>query len=183
VHWLIGNWTDIGHTATKVLLLYVTAVVALRLGERRTLAQWTIIDFATAVAIGAIIGRTATADYPPYTSGAVALVVLVVVHRLASLLRLRPVFTRLMDHRVRVLYADGRLRTRELHRCGLTENDLYAHLRQRGVFSLDELRFVLYETKGGITAVPNEAAHAGSLVDVALDNAANYPPPEVGRAP
>jgi uncharacterized membrane protein YcaP (DUF421 family) len=183
VNWLVGNWTEIGHTATKVVLMYVTAVVALRLGERRTLAQWTIIDFATAVAIGAIIGRTATADNPSYASGAVALIVLVVVHRLASLIRLRPVFTRLMDHRVRVLYADGRLRTSELHRCGLTENDLYAHLRQRGVFSLDDLRFVLYETKGGITAVPNDASHADPLVDVALQNAVDYPSGEDGRAP
>ena len=39
--------------------MYATAVIGLRVGERRTLAQWAIIDFATAVAIGAIVGRTA----------------------------------------------------------------------------------------------------------------------------
>jgi uncharacterized membrane protein YcaP (DUF421 family) len=177
VHWLLGNWTDIAHAAAKVALMYVTAVVALRLGERRTLAQWTIIDFATAVAIGAIIGRTATSDNPPYTSGAIALITLVVLHRLASHLRMRPVFARLMDHRVRVLYADGRLRTRELRRCGLTENDLFAHLRQRGIFALDDLRYVLYETKGGITAVPADAAPTEPLVGAALRNAADPPPP------
>jgi uncharacterized membrane protein YcaP (DUF421 family) len=183
VHWLFGNWTEIGHTAVKVVLMYVTAVVALRLGERRTLAQWTIIDFATAVAIGAIIGRTATADNPSYASGAVALVILVAVHRLASLIRLRPVFTRFFDHRVRVLFADGRVRSHELRRCGLTENDLYAHLRQRGFFSLDSLQFVLYETKGGITAVPRAASAAEPLVDVALQNAADYPSREIDPAP
>ncbi len=41
--------------------MYATALVGLRLGERRTLAQWSIIDFVTAVRIGAIVGRTAIA--------------------------------------------------------------------------------------------------------------------------
>ena len=57
--WLIGHASDVGLVAAKAALMYLTALLALRLGERRTLAQWTIIDFATAVAMGAIIGRTA----------------------------------------------------------------------------------------------------------------------------
>ena len=60
--WVFGQWSQLGGVAGKAALMYVTALVGLRLGERRTLAQWTIIDFATAVAIGAIVGRTALAE-------------------------------------------------------------------------------------------------------------------------
>lgn len=118
--------------------MYATALVGLRLGERRTLAQWTILDFATAVAVavGAIVGRTAIADTQSYVTGAVALLTLIMVHRLASVLRLQPLLGGLADHRVRVLVEDGEIGRSQLRLCGLTDNDLYAHLRQQGVFFL-----------------------------------------------
>lgn len=178
--WLTGGWAHLGAVAGKAVLMYATALVALRMGERRTLAQWTIIDFATAVAMGAIIGRTAIAGTQSYATGAVALVALVVVHRAASLMRFNPVLGKLADHRVRVLVARGELRRRELRRCGLTDNDLYSHLRQKGIFSLDGLRYVLYEAKGSITVVPEEVPGVTDpkdppLVEAGIDGAAGFP--------
>lgn len=174
--WLTGNAAQVWQVAAKAALIYATAVVILRLAERRTLAQWTIMDFATAVAFGAIIGRTALAGGQSYLTGAVALATLVAAHRLASRLRFHPVLGHLLDHRVRVLVVDGTVRHGELRRCGLTEGDLYAHLREHGVFSTASLRFVLYETQGTITVVPADRAGAdGDLLQAALDDAAGYP--------
>lgn len=175
--WLTGHWADLGIVAAKAALMYATALVGLRLGERRTLAQWTLIDFATAVAMGAIIGRTAIASTQSYVTGAVALITLVAIHRLVSTLRFRPLMGKLVDHRVRVLVADGRVRRREMRFCGLTDNDLFAQLRQHGILSLDELRYVLYESKGAITVVPAQASVTGDpdLVRVAIRDAAGYP--------
>lgn len=173
--WLTGNAGGALEVAAKVLLMYATALVALRLGERRTLAQWTIIDFGTAVAVGAIIGRTAVAR-ESYLTGAVALVTLVAVHRVASLLRFRPVLGKLFDHRVRVLVVRGAVRRHELRRCGLTDNDLFTHLRQQGFFSLDRVAYVLYETKGSITVVPDDAERRPhELVEAALRDEAGFP--------
>ena len=97
--WLVGQWSQLGEVVGKAVLIYMVALVGLRLGERRTLAQWTIIDFATAVAVGAIVGRTAIAGTQSFVSGAAALLTLIVVHRLASLLRFRPLLGKLADHR------------------------------------------------------------------------------------
>lgn len=157
--------------------MYLTALIALRVGERRTLAQWTLIDFATAVAMGAIIGRSAVAGTQSYATGAVALVTLVAVHRAASLLRFNSLLGKLADHRVRVLVANGELRRKELRRCGLTDNDLFAQLRQRGVFDLGEVRYVLYEAKGDITIVERSAV-AGTdnppLVEAGIEGSADF---------
>jgi len=161
VSWLVGDAGGLGSVAGKAALMYATALVGLRLGERRTLAQWTIIDFATAVAIGAVVGRTAIASGQSYLTGAVALLTLIAVHRVASLLRFQPLLGKLADHRVRVLVADGRVRHRQLRRCGLTDNDLFAELRLRGFFDVAALRYVLYEAKGGLTIVPACPAGAG----------------------
>jgi len=175
--WLVGHSSGLGEVAAKAALMYATALVALRLGERRTLAQWTIIDFATAVAMGAIIGRTALASNQSYAAGAVALCTLVVIHRLVSILRFRPLLNKLVDHRIRILVEHGELRRRELRRCGLTDNDLFMQLRQQGVFSLDQVRYVLYETKGSITVVTDDvpAEPEPRLVELGLEDAAGYP--------
>lgn len=175
---LTSSWPDVAAVAAKAALMYLTALVALRLGERRTLAQWTIIDFVAAVAVGAIVGRTAIAGTQSYAVGAVALLTIVAVHRLASLLRFHPVFGSLTDHRIRVLVADGEVRRRQLRICGLTDGDLFAELRLQGVFDVRDLRYVLYESKGGLTVVRRDDEPAAPLVDVAVRSSTGYP----GRA-
>jgi uncharacterized membrane protein YcaP (DUF421 family) len=175
--WLVGQASSEWEVAAKAALMYATALLALRVGERRTLAQWTIIDFATAVAMGAIIGRTAIAGTQSYLTGAVAVCTLVVIHRAASLLRLRPLLAKVFDHRIRVLVADGELRRGELRKCGLTDGDLFTQLRQRGVFAIEDVRYVLYEPKGSITVVRREvpAEPVPELVRDGLEHAASYP--------
>lgn len=123
--------------------------------------------------MGAIIGRTAIAGTQSYVTGAVAVVVLVVVHRVVSALRFTSFVGKLVDHRVRVLVVDGIVRMRELRKCAITENDLYAHLRQQGVYDLADVRYVLYETKGNLTIVPRNADRP-PLVAAGLDNAAGW---------
>jgi uncharacterized membrane protein YcaP (DUF421 family) len=172
--WISGNWPELGIVAGKAALIYATALVGLRLGERRTLAQWTIIDFTTAVAIGAIVGRTAIASTQSYITGAVALLTLIAAHRLASLLRFNLVFSKLLDHRVRVLVAHGQLRRSQLRRCGLTDNDVFAHLRQAGVRHLDDLRYVLYEAKGGLTIVHENGDPDTELIEAGLNGSVGF---------
>jgi uncharacterized membrane protein YcaP (DUF421 family) len=172
--WVTSSWGELGVTAAKAALMYATALIGLRLGERRTLAQWTLIDYVAAVAVGAIVGRTAIASTQSYAIGAVALLTLLLLHRLTSLARFHPTLRHLTDHRVRVLAVDGRLDARQLRLCGLTEDDVLAELRQRGVFDLDQVRYLLYEVKGGLTIVPAESAD-GELVTAALRSSIGYP--------
>ena len=172
--WLTASWPDLGIAAAKALLMYLTALVGLRLGERRTMAQWTAIDFAAAVAIGAIIGRTAIASSQPFAVGAVALVVIIAAHRLASLYRFTPVIGAWVDHPTRVLVVDGRVRRRELRLSGLTDDDLYAALRQQGVFDVDQLAYVLYEAKGGLTVVPRDQDAHAPLVQRGVDGSVGF---------
>ncbi|HEX2856282.1 MAG TPA: YetF domain-containing protein [Propionibacteriaceae bacterium] len=175
--WLVGQASHWWAVAAKAALMYVTALVGLRIGERRTLAQWTIIDFATAVAMGAVVGRTAIAGSQSYLTGAVALLTLILVHRLASLLRFRPLLGKLADHRVRVLVVHGELRRDQLRWCGLTDNDIYAQLRQRGVFDLAHVRYVLYESKGELTVVPETSGPMGPLVRRGLEASVGWVEP------
>lgn len=173
--WLIGQWDGTWAVAAKAVLLYATALGGLRIGTRRTLAQMSLFDFVTAVAMGAIIGRAATSASTSYVQGAAAMLSHIVVHRLVSLLRYRPAFTRFTDYRLRILAADGRVRQRQLRICGLTSEDLQAALRQRGVTRLEDVSLVIYERAGGLTIVPRSSP-GGALIDAAVASAAHPPP-------
>ena len=158
--------------------MYAIALVGLRVAHRRTLMQWTAIDFAAAVALGAIIGRTAIAEGQSVAVGAAALVTILLAHYLVTVGRFHPRIARLVDHRVRVLVDHGRIRHDQLRRCGLTEDEVVAHLRQHGVATIAELRYVLYESKGELTVV-REHSHTEpdpDLIKAGLRGAAAYPP-------
>jgi uncharacterized membrane protein YcaP (DUF421 family) len=171
--WLTGQSGELWMVAAKAALMYLVAVLGLRAGQRRTLAQWTAVDFAAAVAVGAIIGRTALASGQSFLVGAVALLTILAAHTLMMIGRFNRGVAKVVDHRIRVLVDHGQLRRDQLRICGLTENDVSARLRQLGVFDLSGIRYVLYETKGDLTVVREDDA-GGDLVKTGLRDAAGY---------
>jgi uncharacterized membrane protein YcaP (DUF421 family) len=162
--WLTGSGGELGIVAAKAVLIYLTAVLALRVGQRRTITQWTSIDFAAAVAIGAIIGRTAVASGQSFAIGAVALVTILGAHLIVMYARFNRRVAKLVDHRVRVLLVDGQLRRDQLRVCGLTENDVFARLREKGIRNLGELRYVVATTRGQLSphGAPRQRERTGS---------------------
>lgn len=183
--WLIDGWTGTGIAAAKAVLMYLVALLGLRLTHRRTLSQWTAIDFAAAVAMGAIVGRTAVASDQSLAVGAVALLTILAAHWLIDMGRFHPWIYRLVEHRVRVLVAHGRLRRRQLRLCGLTDSEVLAQLRRQGVGGLSELRYVLYEAKGELTVVrePGENVPDPEFVQLGLQDAAGFTPAPAPGAP
>jgi hypothetical protein len=71
--WLFHGWAEDAIAAAKAFGMFAVALVGLRVAPRRTLSQWTAIDVAAAVALGAIIGRTAIAKDQSLAVGAAML--------------------------------------------------------------------------------------------------------------
>lgn len=172
---LFGNVVVLGWVAVKAALMFAVAVAGFRLGERRTLAELGVIDFVVAVAAGAIVGRTATASTTPFSTGAVALAALLVVHRFVAAARRRTRLGRLVDHPPRLLVAHGSIQERELARAGLTVADVATLLRQRGIVDLDDVAYLLYEARGAVTLI-RTGDPSGPLLDAGLHAAGHSDP-------
>ena len=155
---LIGGAGGLGWVAVKAVLLFAVAVVGLRLGERRTVAQLNAFDFTVAVAIGSIIGRTVTAASTSFATGAIALVTLLGVHRVVALARRHSRIARAIDHPPRILLTGGTILHRELARAGLTSSDLYVMLRQHGIDDLSQVGYLIYEPSGRTTLIQADEA-------------------------
>ncbi|WP_396928611.1 DUF421 domain-containing protein [Mycolicibacterium sp.] len=153
-HALVGDWHHAVWAAVKAIALFITAAAAFRVTQRRTIAEFTPFDWVTAVAVGAIVGRTATAADTAYLTGAAALVTLIAAHAVVTRMRFVPALRRWVDPPVRVLIRDGKIDERNLRRSGLTRTDLDAVLRQHGHESPTEVRLALFEEKGAVSVLP-----------------------------
>ncbi|BBX08213.1 DUF421 domain-containing protein [Mycolicibacterium aichiense] len=153
-HALIGDWHQALWAAVKALTLFVTAAGAFRVTQRRAIAEFTPFDWVTAVAVGAIVGRTATASDTAWLTGAVALVTLMSAHALIARMRFVPSLRRLVDPPLRVLIRDGEIDERNLRRSGLTRTDLDAALRQHGHDSPRDVHLALFEERGAVSVLP-----------------------------
>ncbi|BBZ43090.1 DUF421 domain-containing protein [Mycobacterium parmense] len=154
------GWRPAAYAAVKAFALFVTAATAFRLTLRRTIAEFTPFDWVTGVAVGAIVGRTATAPHTSWFTGAAALVALIAAHDIVARLRYFPWVRRLVDPPVRVLIRDGELDVTNLKRCRLTREDLDAILRQHGHLTPASVRLALFETKGVVSVLADAQAPA-----------------------
>ncbi len=87
---LVGDGRGAALAALKALALFLTAVALFRITERRTLAELAPFDFVTAVAVGAIVGWTATAADTSFLTRAAALLTLLVARAVVSVSILTP---------------------------------------------------------------------------------------------
>ena len=154
---LVGDWRGVWSAALKAGVLFV--VVAMFRFDRRTLAELSPFDFAVAVAVGAIIGRTATSASTSLLTGVVALLTLLTAHAAVTRLRYHPVAARLIDPKPKVIVRDGEVQHQTLRRCGLTPGDLSGVLRQHGYTDVSQVGLAVYERKGAVSVL-SRANHA-----------------------
>lgn len=160
----IDGWQPPVHAAVKVLALFLTAMVAFRFTQRRTIGEFTPYDWVAAVAAGAIVGRVATASDTSWLTGAAALLTLIAAHDLVSRLRFVDAVQRLVDPPVRVLIRNGEIDERNLKRSGITQGDLDAILRRHGHTEPDDVRLALFEAKGTVSVFAADG-NAGPVVE------------------
>lgn len=150
---LVGDPGWLGWVALKAFLLYVTAVIGLRAGGRRTVAELSAYDFVAAVAVGAIVGRLPSSPDASYLSGTATLLAILVGHALITWLRLLPAGRRLIEKGPVVVVSQGRVLTGNLHRSGLTRADLDGLLREHGVADPAEVHLAVLEGRGRLSVL------------------------------
>ncbi|MFN2607902.1 MAG: DUF421 domain-containing protein [Acidimicrobiales bacterium] len=168
--WLVGPLSSVGFVSLTAVLMYVSTVLALRVGERRTIAEMSTFDFVVAVALGAIVGRTVTTAEPTYLQGMAAIVTLLVAHHVVGALRRRwPAVRRVVEDRPVVLVVGGQVRADALASADFTEDDLAAKLRQGGVPRLEEVELAVLESNGAVSVITRGAEPVGDLLWRGLD--------------
>ncbi|MBW3602254.1 MAG: DUF421 domain-containing protein [Actinobacteria bacterium] len=152
--WFVGSLPTAAFVAVSTVLIYCSTIVVLRLDERRTLGQMSPFDFVVAVALGAIVARTATTPRPTYVQGLVAVVALLVTHRLLGVCRARSAgVRRALEKPPIVLVSQGSIHGASLRDAHLVETDVLSMLRGHGVVRLQDVDLAVLEPNGTLSVL------------------------------
>jgi len=140
------------HMVWRAVVVFVTALLLIRLTGMRTFGSQSAFDAVLSITIGAVLSRCMTANNPFFPT-IVAAATLAVCHRLvAALSRFDSVNTILQGKPVQ-LYGNGQFHSKMFKRYSISEKDLHRALRENGQVSLDRVDQIWYEVDGKISVI------------------------------
>jgi uncharacterized membrane protein YcaP (DUF421 family) len=140
--------------ALRTLIMFIVALVFLRLSSRRFLGRHSALDWVLAVILGSVLSRAINGDAPLLTTIAAGLV-LVALNWLfgAGAVRWRWL-DRLIHGRPIVLVEDGQLKEAAMRRHHFTVDDVLEDVRNAIQSDrLDDVQLALLERNGRLTVV------------------------------
>ncbi len=171
-------WAYLGITGAGALSVVIASTV-LYVGYSALLSAWgprlflspSTLSLSLLTVLGAVSARAMLGHFPTLGGATVAILTLVLLEavlgrmrqasRAATVSRRRGRIRR--RHRPIVVMVDGQVVARTLTTVRLTEDELYARLRQSGLRHREDAALVIVEARGTLTIV-----HRGTTIDPAL---------------
>jgi uncharacterized membrane protein YcaP (DUF421 family) len=143
--------------ALRALIIYVTAILLVRLGEKRFMGKNTAFDVILGIILGSVLSRAVTGNAGFFqTIGAGAM--LVGLHWLFSVAAYySDRFGTAIKGDDRILVEDGEIIWDNMRKSHIGENDLLSALRNNGqVQDLSEVKVARFERNGDISVIKRD---------------------------
>ena len=164
--WFSG-WDKLGTIAVTALTFYIYVVALVRIFGKRTTNQLNNFDWIITFAIGSIVA-----------SGILLEEVTVLDSALATWTVLRSRFaSKMVKSDPTLLLHKGRFIESAMNHTRVSEEEIRAVLRSKGMFSVDEANWVILETNGTFSVMPHDKVtlnKAETMVDVKRPSGAPY---------
>lgn len=158
----------LGRTLIVAVLGYALLLLLLRVSGKRTLSKWNAFDFIVTIALGSTLASLLTSKNVALAQGVLALALLVGLQFGITWLAVRaPWLRRLIKAEPTLLLHDGRILHDALRAQRVTESELRAAVRSKGIAALEDVGAVVLETDGTFSVVRGiEAGACSALADV-----------------
>lgn len=152
--WTTTGWEQMALIALSASVMYVTVIVLTRLAGVRSFSKMSGFDFAVTVAIGSVLGSVILSKDPPIAHGVAALIFLFGLQIGMAVLRSRfPGLQLLADNKPRLIMVGGEIQHDQLKKAKMTEDDLWAKLREANAFNFSQVLAVIAETTGDVSVL------------------------------
>ncbi|MCL4302560.1 MAG: DUF421 domain-containing protein [Anaerolineae bacterium] len=140
--------------ALRALIVYIAALVMVRLGEKRFLGKNTAFDVILGIILGSVVSRAINGS-AGFWSTLGAGFVLVGLHWLFAVLAFHSDwFGTLIKGRTRLLVKNGEIRWTAMRKSNISQNDLLGALRSEArTSSPDEVKEAHLERSGNISVI------------------------------
>src|SRR5438132_5282573 len=148
---------SLGQIALRGIIVFIAALIAVRLGDKRFLSQKTAFDAVLGFILASMLARAVngTAAFFPTLGGGFVLVMLHRAHAYWS--RRSHAFGLLIKGRSDVIVRDGKLDETLARHSRLSEHDLMEDIRLNGnVRDMHDIALAVFERNGQISVVRRE---------------------------
>jgi len=155
----------------RTLLLYIVIIVAVRLMGKRQISELQTSELVVTLLISDIASIPMQDTGQPLASGLIPIAVLVMCEILFSCLMLKSSkFRRIVCGRPLIVINDGKVNQSEMRRLRMTTEDLVEQLRQKDVFSIEDVAYAIVETNGKMSVIkkPDKEQPTAGMLGVAL---------------
>ena len=156
MEWFDTTALKVSYIFVSAVGIYVAVILFTRLNGLRTFSKMSSYDFAITVAVGSVVASTVLSETPSLIEGAVALGALYLCQRAVAWARYHHNASQLVDNEPVVLMVGDTLFKDVLEATRVTENDVYAKLREANVLDFDEVQAVVLESTGDIAVLHGE---------------------------
>lgn len=149
-------------------LVYLAAVVLLRVSGKRSLAKLNAFDLIVTVALGSVLASTVTSSNTALLSGVAGFGLLLLLQILVSwLTSRRHVTSSVVRSEPTLVVRHGEFLPDALTDVRLTEDEVRQAVRSQGVGGLDQVAAVCLESDGSVSVITGSSVGDGSaLADV-----------------
>ncbi len=143
----------------RALAIYLVLMLLFRLAGKRTLADVTTFDFVLLLVISEATQQALLGEDFSITQAAIVIATLIGVDRGSDYLSWRfPWFKRVTESQPVVLMDNGRLLRDVVAKEHITEEDILQSARTtQGLENLEQVKYAIMETSGGISIVPKDS--------------------------
>jgi len=154
--WIGSDAATDGRILVSSAGIMIGIILCIRLNGLRSLSKMSSFDFAVTVAIGSVLGATVLSDSPSMLDGTIAIAGLLLMQRVFGIGRVHLGLSRWVDNTPRILMRATEIDNRALRDTRVTQEDLFAKLREANVVRLEQVHAVILESTGDISVLHSD---------------------------
>ncbi|CDM70349.1 putative membrane protein [Clostridium bornimense] len=141
-------------TIIKGILIYFLALILSKLIGIKIISQMNFFDFIMGISVGSMIAKIIINKDHVVFSGVIALIVFTLLTIATSYLNLKSyTVRRIINAKTLILIENGRIIDKNMKRLRITINELMMKLREKDVFSLEDVQFAIMESNGQLSVL------------------------------
>lgn len=147
------DWESLYHIVVCATVSYITLFLFIRISGKRTLAKLNAFDFVVAVTLGSTLSSMILLKVT-ITEGLVALMVIIALqYLLAFLAKKSNTMEKAINSTPTLLFYNGEFLQEAMKKELITEEEIYAEIRQYRIERIADVRAVVMELNGEMTVV------------------------------
>ncbi len=142
------------NTFIRVTIIYLLVLIVMRLMGKREISQMQPFELVIAIMIADLASVPMSDTGIPITNGIIPILALLLFQLLISIINLKSINLRkIICGKPQILIYRGKIDEKALKKEKITVNELQERLRQKDVFSLSDVEYVILETNGEISVI------------------------------